>query len=230
MQINCCIDVATMFQKQLFYFLGGFMSRFKNVCLFVCIFLLSGSLWATEGLRSFAASVMTSTDFDGNSVRGWEVTRDGDEVIVKVYTADGTMFEYHCEEADHCHQAGQSSTALSFPQGSDITLAWITEGQNDSFEKFENTIQQKSFNAGNLNSYSVWVHEDTGHGHSHGINIWTEMEYEQIMVYVYCHGHAGESGLFCHYSKSPEGGFDEHDEHADEADHDHHDHHHGHAH
>ena len=200
------------------------MSTFKYLFLFLCVFLMRENLRAEENLRSFATAVMTSmpTDFNKNSVRGWEVEKDGEEVVVRVYATDGTALEYHCEDANHCHQASKTPTDTSFPQDTSITLDWITKGQNVSFEKLENTLQKKSLNLGTLNSYSVWVHEDTGHGHDHGTNIWTAMEYEKTTVYVMCHGHAGEDGLFCHYRKSPEGGLGEHEEeHDDHDDHEH---------
>ena len=189
---------------------------------------MGGNVWGTDGLRPYARSVMDhmSKSMDGDSIRGWSVFRDGEEVIVQVYTRDSMMHEYHCEGTNHCHKASQTPTDIDFPQDTAITRDWITEGQNDSFNKFEATVRQKSYNAGTLNAYSVWVHEDTGHGHDHGTNIWTEMEYEKITVFVFCHGHAGESGLFCHYRKSPQGGFEDHGDHDDHDSHDHHGHNH----
>ena len=174
---------------------------FKYVCFIFCICFFQQNLWAEADLRSYsdAAIDKISTEVDKDSIMAWESHRSGEEVLVRVFTKSGSVLELHCEIV--CRKVDQFQ--VNHGQSPQSTLDFIVMGRDAAFDKLEKTLQVKNMNLGTLDTYKVWVHEDTGHGHDHGLNVWTQMVFGKRSVFVMCHLHGGELPFVCHYRKSP---------------------------
>ena len=197
---------------------------FKYASLIVFVVFMGAGLRAESDLRSVSSAAMTaiSGEVDENDIRGWESHQLLDEVVVKIYTVDGDVFEVHCEET--CQKADQHKFTLSQSDDPRITLGFLERGRDAAFSKWEKSRQGGQVpDFGALNGYKTWVYEDTGHGHDHGLTLWTQMIFEKMNVFVMCHLHAGETELVCHYRQSP--GHEEHEEHGEHEEHEEHHHH-----
>ena len=230
---------------------------FKRICVIFWVCFFQQNLWAEADLISSSDTAIAeiSGEVDRDSIRGWEShNMEGDEVLVKIFLVDGTVFEFHCESI--CRKTDHYEVDIDHVQDKEATLDFMVEGRDAAFEKLGKTLQRKKMNIGSLDSYKVWVYKETEAGHhDEGLNVWTQMVHTKRTIFVYCHPHKGTTSQVCHYSKSavgePHGEDGEHDhghhghdheEHYDHGDHhghhgdededehDHHEHEHGHEH
>ena len=209
---------------------------FKIFCVILGAFFFQQNLRAEADLRSYSdvAIGTISSQVDKDSIRGWESHRSGDEVAVKVFLKDGRVLEFHCEIV--CAKIDEFQIDFNHVQNATVTLDFIAQGRDTAFNKLEKTLQRKGIDLGALDSYKVWVYEETEHGHDHGLNVWTQMVFEKRTVFVICHPHGGQTtSLVCHYRSSSKGELlGEEEEHDHDHDHDHdeeeEEHHHGHKH
>ena len=215
---NCKYIAIVTFSKEVV------LIKYFGFIVFFMFSLKQGAL-AQTGLRYFSDATITEMvkEVDKDSIRGWETHRVMDEVMVKVYTVDGDVFEFHCEES--CHKEGEHHTESTHSHNPEITLEFIEQGREAAFAKLKKTLQRKKeLDIGALVSYKVWIHEETEPGHDQGLNVWTKMVHERRTVFVNCHAVKGETELECHYRTSPaseHGDDEEHEGHGDEHNHKH---------
>ena len=211
---------------------------FKRICFIFCITFFQQSLWAEDNeellslQRATGMAITTlSTKMDINSIVGWEAHHmvSEDEVLVRIFFNNGIVEEMHC--GGRCTSVGQSFDSSAQSRSSGTTVGFILGGEQNALGKWVETLVLRPADAAlleELESYKVWLYEDTSHGHGAGINVWTKIVYHNLTVFIMCHPHGTGPANYCHYRKSGMGELgvaavtdEEHEEHHHEHDHGH---------
>ena len=213
---------------------------FKRICFIFCFSMaffqqnLQAQFMTSARGQAALALLELSTNENMDSVRGWEVQRMGeDEATVRIFMKDGSVVEMHCENL--CHEVSHISTNISHSQSSSITMLFMLDGSRAAQDKWRKTLSQRpdlATTLGTLESYKVWVHEESGRGHDVGVNLWTKLVFANHTYFIMCHAHGSSVPNYCHYRKSPAWepdvnleGHEEHDHHDEHEHHDEEEHH-----